>query len=167
MADRGYSTLRAWVRSGDLHGHYADPERPSNSPLLVSKAELQALLVTSNKGTNPPRPPPARSPGDEPRDDSPGAELRTTLARIQVDLILARAERDGALAVNEAQRGTIAALEARCRDLASTVEAERARTLSAEAERDALRVERRLPWWRRLLGGPAPALSDDGGSTDR
>ena len=47
-------------------------------------------------------------------------------------------------------------------DLTRAIEAERlrgeewrARALGAEAEREALRREKGLPWWRRLLGGPA------------
>jgi hypothetical protein len=158
MVDRGYSTLRGWVRSGDLTGYYADPERPSNSPLLVSKQELLTLMAAANKVPNPPRPPSTKPDAASPsaRDD-----LRLELARAHAELATARAERDGALAVAEALRGTISALQERCRDLTERVEAEHARAVAAEADLQVLRVDRRLPWWRRLLGGP-PALPDRG-----
>ena len=70
----------------------------------------------------------------------------------------------------EALRSNVIALEGRIADLNRALDAERergeewrARALSAEAEREALRKERGLPWWRRLLGGatePPPALAE-------
>jgi len=158
MVDRGYSTLRGWVRAGELTGYYADPERPSNSPLLVSKQELLTLMAAANKASNPPRPPRAEAEAAA-RDD-----LRLELARAHAEVATARAEREGAVAVADALRGTISALQERCRDLAERAEAEHARAVAAEAELQALRTDRRLPWWRRLLGGP-PALPDKGDGT--
>ena len=74
------------------------------------------------------------------------------------------AERDGLKAVIEAQRATVAALEARCRDLEFRADAERLRAtehhdrlISADAELRAIQQHQRLPWYQRLLGA-APAL---------
>ena len=54
--DRSKSTIRAWVRSGELTGHREDPSHPENSRLLVSTAQLMALVVVSGKVANPGRP---------------------------------------------------------------------------------------------------------------
>lgn len=136
--DRSRSTVRAWVRAGELTGYREDPTHPENSRLLVSHAELLTLVVGAGKAAN---------PGRIGRDE---------------DLDALRAELDAARnATLDALRTTITALEGRVRDLERAGEAEkqraeewRARALGAEAERDALRRERGLPWWRRLLGGP-------------
>ncbi len=74
---------------------------------------------------------------------------------------MAQAERDGLAAVVEAQRGTVAALEARGRDLATALEVERANVAGLRAELEALRGAAGLPWWRRLLGS-SPALPGSG-----
>lgn len=55
--------------------------------------------------------------------------------------------------VDAAHRATVAALDARCRDLERSADEWRARALGAEAERDALRVSAGIPWWRKLLPG--------------
>jgi len=80
--------------------------------------------------------------------------LHLDIATLRADMRVATASREGADALVEAVRGTVAALEGRITDLLSLIEVERARTRAAEAERDALKTAAGMPWWRRLL--PAP-----------
>lgn len=172
MVDRGYSTLRAWVRAGELRGYHEDPDNPYNSKLMVSRSELFAFMAASEKSPAPGRPPRELAPGaaqpDRPRDpaadDASALEivklrdevkrLHLDIATLRADMRVATASREGADALVEAVRGTVAALEGRITDLLSLIEVERARTRAAEAERDALKTAAGMPWWRRLL--PAP-----------
>lgn len=71
------------------------------------------------------------------------------------------AERDGLRALVEAQKLTIQTLEHRCHDLAARADTERLRAqdhkdrlVAAESELKELRSWHRLPWYRRLIGGP-------------
>lgn len=152
--DRSKSTIRAWVRSGELPGYREDPAHPENSRLLVSTADLMALVVVTGKTANPGRPPATKVTVEEAAPDV--SAIKQELETLRAGMI-------------EALRGNVAALEGRIADLNRAVEAERtraeewrARALGAEAEREALRREKGLPWWRRLLGGPvgSPALVD-------
>lgn len=151
--DRSKSTIRTWVRSGELEGYREDPDRPENSRLLVSLSALQALVVIAGKSPNPGRP--LTRPGGE---EGPSVvALRAEVETLRSGMI-------------EALRSNVIALEGRIADLNRALDAERergeewrARAMSAEAEREALRKERGLPWWRRLLGGatePPPALAE-------
>jgi hypothetical protein len=175
LVDRGVSTLRGWVRAGELRGWHADPEHPENTPLLVSRAEVLALVVTTGRASTPGRRSPADStPSPTPVTDTPEhpldrpehpldlARLRSTVAELRADVRAALAERDGARAVLSATGRTVEALEARCRDLAVLADAERRRAddladrlAAVEAERDALRDYHGLPWYRRLLAAPS------------
>lgn len=169
MVDRGYSTLRAWVRAGELRGYYEDPDNPYNSKLMVSRSELFTFMAASEKSPSPGRPPKETPPGaaqpDRPREPAAGdaspleiAKLRDEIRRLQLeigtlraDLRVATASREGVDALVEAVRGTVTALEGRISDLRALSEAERARAQAAEAERDALKTAAGIPWWRRLL----------------
>ena len=53
MVDRGYSTLRAWVRAGHLKAYQKEPQL--NAPLYLSRSELMAWMVTGGKAMRPPR----------------------------------------------------------------------------------------------------------------
>jgi hypothetical protein len=153
LVDRSLSTVRAWIRSRQLRSWRGEGTHPDNAPALVSRAELVALVVGA---TGEPK---AAHPGRPPAPAPPPAEAVTAL---RVELAAVRAELDGARALLGAHGETTAALrealaEARGRaaDLVAALEAERARAVAAEAERDALRERDGLPWWRRLLGAPA------------
>ena len=168
MVDRGYSTLRAWVRAGELTGYHEDPDNPYNSKLMVSRSELFTFMAAHEKPTLPARPPKeppetAAAPAERPRDGSGQevAKLREDIRRVNAEMALLRAdlrvatlEKESAHALLEAVRGTVAALDGRVRDLQALSEAERARALAAEAERDALKTAAGIPWWRRLLAAP-------------
>jgi Helix-turn-helix domain len=154
MVGRSKSTVRAWVRTGELVGHREDPVHPENSRLLVSaaearhRAEIVAGLPPAMLARN----------AEPPRPDPEAAALRAEVERLRAGVV-------------EALQGRVDALEGRIADLVRAVETERlrgeewrARALGAEAEREALRTEKGLPWWRRLLGAPAelPAATEDG-----
>ena len=136
LVGRGYSTVRGWIAAGDLEAYTGVGTHPSNAPVMVSRSEILTLCATS-KSTAPPR-----------------AGSATASPPASVDAVL-RAELDGARAVVEAQRATVAALEARARDLSAALDAERATVAGMRAELAALRDAAGLPWWRRLLGSPS------------
>ena len=154
LVGRGYSTVRGWIAAGQLAAYRGEGTHPANAPALVSRAELLALCATS-KSTAPPRPGSAAPP-----PAATGGEL----VELRAELAVSRAELAGARALVEAQRGTVAALEARARDLAAALEVERARAAGLGAELAAVRGAAGLPWWRRLLGvsSTPPALADTG-----
>lgn len=166
LVDRGVSTLRGWVRDGALAGYREDPAHPENSRLLVSREAVLRLVVEAGKASAPGRRPTAPvstaddldPPAPAAASDAERAAQRAALAELRADLRAALAERDGARAALEATGRTVAALEARCADLAALADAERRRTgdvldrlTAAEAERDALRE------WHGLPLVPAPA----------
>ncbi len=175
LVDRSVSTIRAWVRKGELEGYRQDPRR-RNSRLLVSRRSLLALagLTKDPEPARPggaPRKPSERGPG-EPEAPTTAAELLTV-------------ELEGARALVEALRGQVASLEEQARrereraeewkDRATAAEAQqaalweqlRAREAGLEGERSEVRtrlreLERQLqeaqargrsPIWRRLLRG--------------
>lgn len=164
---RSRSTVRAWVRAGELVGYREDPAHPENSRLLVSEAAVkqraaELASVREDRGG-------AFSQREEGRPAVGRAVVREAPADAEALALRAEVERLRAGMV-DALQGRIDALEGRIADLSRAVELERlrgeewrARALGAEAEREALRRERGLPWWRRLLGGPAelPAPTPD------
>jgi len=175
LVDRSVSTIRAWVRKGELEGYRQDPRR-RNSRLLVSRRSLLALAGLT-KEPEPARPggalrePSIPGPG-EPEPQPAAAELLTV-------------ELEGARALVEALRGQVASLEEQARrereraeewkDRATAAEAQqgalweqlRERETELEGERREVRtrlrdLERqlqaaeergRVPIWRRLLKG--------------
>lgn len=212
VVGRSVSTLRAWIRAGELEG-YREVEGDPNSRVQVSRQELLALAARSKPihpgGPRPDSEPsttasetpfeetpaidpetsdgvqaePARGEGTQAEPSRPeggrtepvrgegsrtesargeGSRPRVDERRVEERLMLAAltAEREGLRAVVEAQKITIAALEARCRDLEAHAASERLRAsehqdrlVAAEAELTVLRGWQRLPWYRRLLGG--------------
>lgn len=175
LVDRSVSTIRAWVRKGELEGHRQDPRR-RNSRLLVSRRSLLALAGQTKEAEparpgGAPRDPSLPGPG-EPEAPTPAAELLTV-------------ELEGARALVEALRGQVASLEEQARrereraeewkDRATAAEAQQAalwdqlreREAELEGERREVRtrlrdLERQLqaaedrgraPIWRRLLRG--------------
>jgi len=170
VVGRSVSTLRGWIRAGELAGFREQPEDP-NSRVLVSR---QALLVLAAQGKpiHPGGPRPDANPAPAGTGENvellpPPAERvetrRSEERRIEERLLLAAlsAERDGLRAVIEAQKLTISTLEARCRDLENNSHSERLRAqehqdrlVAAEAELGVLRGWQRLPWYRRLLASP-------------
>jgi hypothetical protein len=172
VVGRSPSTLRAWIRAGELQG-YREVLNDPNSRVLVSRQAL-LMLAARSKPIHPggPRPEATESPGStgEKADVLPtpthekAEDRRSEERRIEERLLLAAlsAERDGLRAVIEAQKLTISTLEARCRDLENSGHSERLRAqeyqdrlVAAEAELGVLRGWQRLPWYRRLLASPA------------
>ena len=49
LVDRGYSTLRGWVRAGWLVKYCANPASPENAPMLLSRAAVVALAASMEK----------------------------------------------------------------------------------------------------------------------
>lgn len=179
LVDRGVSTLRAWVRSGELQGWHADPDHPENTPLLLSRAEVLAMVVTTGRVSAPGR----RRPADTSSMPSPSADapeptldyarLRLTMTELRADVRVVLAERDGARAALEATVREVAAVAGRCSTLEVLADAERRRAndladrlAAAEAERDALREWYGLPWYRRLLAPPSTSPKRLGGGGD-
>lgn len=162
LVDRSPGTVRTWIRERRLSSWTGEGTGPGNAPILVSRAELLALVVTEGAAAHPGRPPASPSPSPvAPLDGGAVAALRAELATVRGELATARAERDGARELAEANRRTVAAVEARAADLAEALAVARAELAGARAELDALRAGGRLPWWRRLLGGPSPTSSGD------
>ena len=163
LVGRSVSTLRAWIRGGELKSFREQPEDP-NSRVLVSRQALLVLAAQSKPihagGPRPESAAPAAVPAEA--TEAPRSERRSDERRIEERLLLAAltAERDGLRAVIDAQKLTITTLEARCRDLENGAHSERLRAqehqdrlVAAEAELQALRSRQKLPWDQRLLGG--------------
>ena len=148
LVDRSLSTLRAWVRAGEISPYREGDAR--NGRVLVSRAELLTLAAAGGLSPAPGRrtPPPSASPSPPP-PVAPSAE-----ARLLEELLLSH-------------RATVAALEARSADLAAAADTWRGRAEAAEAEASALRAllraEEGRPLWSRLFGPPRrSALPGDG-----
>ena len=172
MCDRSLSTLRGWIRDGRLTGYRGAGENPANAPVLVSLAELRAVLVTSGAEVAPARPPAGPRLADP--EARALAELRAELVTVRGALAVAVAEREGAQSTVDALRVALDMGRQRAAELARSLDMERARVVGLEAELAALRGAARLPWWRRLLpmvtGAPAtlpdPTVTGSTGGAD-
>jgi len=138
LVDRSLSSLRAWIRAGELTGYREGTA--ANGRVLVSRAELLTLAAAGGLSPSPGRRAPPPPPPPPALPSPPASE-----ARLLEELLLSH-------------RATVAALEARCADLASSSDAWRSRAEAAEAEasalRELLRAEEGRPLWSRLLGLP-------------
>lgn len=143
--DRAPSTLRDWIRSGELKAYQGEGTHPKNRPTLVSVAELHSLVVTTGKAAAPGRRPPV---ADEEIED-----LRAKLARTEAELRALQATVESERRATEMATHALQMVEQFSGDLRASLERERARADGAEAELRALRVVGSLPWWRRLLPG--------------
>lgn len=131
LVGRSLSTLRAWIRAGELTAHRETPA--ANARVLVSRAELLSLATVGAISAAPGRrPPPPPSPSAPPPSE-----------RLLEELLLAH-------------RATVATLTDRCADLRTEADTWRGRAEAAEAEaaalREILRTEAGRPLWSRLLG---------------
>ena len=150
LVDRSISSIRGWVRTGQLKGYREDPEHPENSRLLVSKADLLSL-ARDTKHPSPGRPQPPNN-GNPP---APPARVKDPTSAVLA------AELEGSKALLEALKSQVAVLEARARTLEEQVRTERqraeewkGRATALEAELIAIKGREKLPLWRRLLTGP-------------
>ena len=154
MVDRGYSTVRGWVKSGQITAYRKDSH--PNAPIYLSRAELLAFMVTAQKPIDLP-----------PREDPPVgeeqarliqalraqvAEREAEVARLLAELAEVRREREAAHELAGTTRALAESRERNLRDLDGLVEAERAISAGLRAEVEALRAAGAMPWWRRLLG---------------
>lgn len=162
--DRSRNTIRWWVRSGQLRS-WLDGEG-NHQKRLVSRADLQSLVVQSGKMAAPGGPgrgtpeeatsaPPV---GAVPASD-PDMALRLEVERLKGEAAGLRGELSGArgelAAVRmalETERARVAAVQERAEveRLRAAEWQDRAEALTAEV--GALRGAVGLPWWRRLLG---------------
>jgi hypothetical protein len=161
LVDRSVSTIRAWVRKGELEGHRQDPKR-RNSRLLVSRRSLLALAGLTKEAA-PPRPGGALLDPSLPDPGEPAAPPPPAAAE------LLTVELEGARALVEALRGQVASLEEQGRHERERAQEWKDRATAAEAQQAALweqlreretelegerREERgKVPIWRRLLRG--------------
>ena len=148
LVDRGRSTIRGWVREGQLQSWPSEEGKP-NAKRLISRAQLQ-LLASSSKTAH---------PGGPGRGEFL-ANLTETELRVQVERV------EGLRTALEAERARSAALEALARESGerARAEAERAhvermratewqdRATALEAEVVALRQMAGQSWWQRLIG---------------
>lgn len=143
--DRSPSTLRRWIRGGELTRHEGEALTPGASPpVLVSLSELHALVVRLGAEPAPPRPAPR--PVTAPSGGLAAVRLEVTIAELRGELAVARVE----LAAARADGARLAAHVADLRDERDEL---RGRLAAAEAELAAARTLARVPWWRRLLTG--------------
>jgi hypothetical protein len=172
LVDRSVSSVRAWLRAGKLAKHRENDADP-NSRVLISRAELMTFAAVGLSAA-PPRPP-ATSEAPSLTPDTPADQEAPAVA-----LARAQAELRGALAVLEATRAHVSALEGQVaatekaanqarEEARATADAERRRADAAErqvaelrdaltaarAELEALKEYADLPWYRRLIAGPS------------
>jgi hypothetical protein len=147
MVGRSVSTLRAWIRGGELTSFREEEADPSSKVLVSREALLR--LAAMEKPIHPGGPRKVQEETIVAPDTGRNERMAASLS----------AERDGLKALVEAQRLTISTMEARCRDLEQMAHQERLhgqemrdRLVAAEAELQAMRGLQRLPWYRRLLG---------------
>ena len=145
LVDRSRNTVRWWVRDGHLRS-WLEVEGKSNSRRMVSRQELQALVVQQGKLADPPRRPPLSEP-------TPGPSPAEVELRVKV------AESEGLKLALEAERSRSAALEMAARAAEERAEVERMRAAewkdrseALTAELTELRVRSGLSWWQKLLG---------------
>ena len=143
---RSLATVRRWVAEGELEAHHGPGTHASNRPVRVSRSALAALAVTS-KSAQPGRPPTAHL-----------AELEACRVALEASRVELAAIRETA----DALRLVIRATEDRARDLAVSLDAERARVAGLAAENAVLRERAGLAWWQRLIGvSSRPKLPSD------
>jgi len=148
LVNRSLSTLRGWVRKGDLAGYREDPTRPTNSRLMVSRSALRTRC-----GVHPALVATPQNPSQNTLSEAkPGATHQNQPGVSQLELESARA-------VIDVLRGTVSALEGRIEAEQQLTEqwrdrAERSRAAlrAARGELTALQAHRRLTWWQRLFG---------------
>jgi len=151
MVDRSLSSVRGWVRTGDLDG-YREDETKKNSRLMVSEAALMAYVATSQKSANPGR------------KENDGDKVEASrVAALEAELTLANALKEAEQAKAEALRGTVAALEMQSETMDRLVRTERERAdewkdraEALEAENRELRTRAGGSWWRRMLTSSQP-----------
>lgn len=146
--DRSPSTLRDWIRAGELRAYHGEGTHPKNRPTLVSVGELLALAVTTGKAAAPGRRPPVEEEEEE------AAGLRLRLATVEGEIRTLQATLDGERRAAAALQTALQVAAEGVADLRAALDRERARADGAEAELRALRDVGALPWWRRLLPGP-------------
>ena len=145
LVNRSLSTIRGWVRKGDLTGYRQDPKRPTNSRLMVSRTALltRCGLPIELVNTAPPE------------SETHQLSLRPQSA--------AQMEVDSLRAVVEVLRTTVSVLEGRVEAEQQLVEqwrdrAERSRAAlrSTRAELAHLQAQQNRSWWQKLFGFRAP-----------
>jgi colicin import membrane protein len=135
------STLREWIRDGELIAWKPEGNTAPNAPTLVSLSALRALMVLSGKPIHPGRPT-AATEGENAEETS---VERPPVERPPVER--PPAERPAAEAIAEAQADALARLEAllraQAREHAARLELTEARAALrvAEVEREAIRAE--------------------------
>lgn len=132
QVDRSVSTLREWIRDGELTAWKPEGNPLPNAPTLVSLSELRARMVISGRPIHPGRPHPAPDPSPEGERPAPPA----TLQRPEDPPAPDRAE-------VERLEGL---LRAQAREHAARLELAEARAALrvSEVEREALRAEAAL-----------------------
>jgi hypothetical protein len=154
MVDRSLSSVRGWVRAGDLVGYRKD-ETKSNSRLMVSEGELMAYVATSQKSATPGR-----------KDSEPDTETSQKLAAMVSEAEVSTVRLEAEQAKVEALRGTVEALEGQGEIMERLVRTERERAdewkdhaEALDAENRELRTQAAGSWWRRMLTTSAyPAI---------
>lgn len=155
LVERSVSSVRAYVRAGHVRGYRPAGTSAPNAPLLVSRSELLAYVVSAGLSPTPARRPPA----------SPAGAADDVVALLRADVRAAELQADArvALARVDALERTLDATNATVEALRAVADTERRRAAelldrltAAEAELAALRSYAGLPWYRRLLTGPTP-----------
>jgi hypothetical protein len=155
IVDRGYSTVRAWVKAGQLTGYRKDSTQP-NALIYLSRAELLAFMAASGKSMDlPTRAEPAATEEQARLIQTlrtQVSEREAELERLRAELATTRQEREAAQELAGTFKMLAESRERNLRDIDGMVEAERAINVGLRAEVEALRGVVALPWWRRLLG---------------
>jgi hypothetical protein len=118
LVDRGYSTLRQWVRAGWLVKYRVNPESPENSPMLLSRAAVLALAASMEKAYPIGRRPAA--PACEP-DRNCLASLSSERSRLEERLKLLTAAEEAHERVQAAEQD-LALLRARAAEFAAALD---------------------------------------------
>lgn len=142
LVQRSVSSVRAWVRAGDVTGYRENPSR-SNSRLLVSKHALLTYAGVSGKD-----PDNQHNPNPAPVVDSLRQQVATLTARAE----LLSVERDALTRERDVHAGRVDDL----RTLAATHEAQAQamadRVAKLEAELAAERAWTHRTWLDKVLG---------------
>lgn len=150
LVDRSVSTIRAWIRNGDLPSYKLD-DKP-NSPVLVSKAELLHYVGTT-KEVAPPRPGSA-----QPEVDTEDLQqLRLDKVRLEGQLSASVVEKATLERLITALQGQVQAEKGRAESLERVLEERNGEVASLRATLEVLRANGERSWFQRLFG-PAPAI---------